>query len=603
MDEHALTEDTLEPVELLDVFDKTYSRNEADVVVAKEDPAPYIIGPDEIGRIYGNKEWDKVLHDLCDGTPLSAEEQALVLDVLAEENTPDQVVHLFRPWVDSIHKRNVQKVLKQVLLRLSTRDLQHAIRVCAHSDDDPDRRLLKYLFAHMTTRYRSTLDLSTLTTSLDLVAHVDPAALLVLHNNAMDVALRQRKHDHLDILTQRMNDLALEPDTVTYNIFIRAQLMTGKKPSSIAGATQLFHNMVRAGIPPSPATYNMFINHMARRMRWSEMRQWLHRLQTHSSATGITLRILLSAAKVHKNAPQLVKAIERVAKTVPLHASDGLLETAVIALLRHDRTELALSILKSSLQQKAKDNATPSICTYNLLLHALIKQGDVEGAHNVFDSMVRQDAGLRIPAPDVVSFTTLIHGYANGPDPGPERLQTVQSLYKQMLSLNLEPNAALQSILLHALAKQENCNPQQLSGLFQTMLGQLKGRTHRDALSTTILYNIMMKAHLLHAKHVNAQSSSSRIIPSQAVALLKEAIDRGTVNHGTLNVWVRALAVYQKDYIGAEKFIKWFAPTGIDPDESTVAIMSKAAEARGWHGSARSWSDRLSKVDGSKAIK
>ncbi|ORY90392.1 hypothetical protein BCR43DRAFT_566961 [Syncephalastrum racemosum] len=599
VDEHALTEDSLEPIEVLDVFDKTYNSSETDGIVTKQDPAPYIIGPEEIGRIYGNKEWDKVLHDLCSDTPpLSAEEQALVLDVLAEENTPVQVIDLLRPWIDSIKTRHVQQVFKQMLLRLSTRDLQQAIRVCALRDDDPDRRLLKYLFTHMTTRYRSTHNLDLLMSSLDSATHVNPAALLVLYNNAMDATLRQRKHEHLEVLTQRMKDLGLEPDAVTYNIFIRSQLMTGKKPSSVAAATQLYHDMVRAGIPPSPATYNMFINHMARRMRWSEMRQWLHRLLTHSSANSITLRILLSAAKVHKNTPQLVKAIERVAKVVPLHTSDGLLETAVIALLRHDRTELALSILKSSLQQKAKDNAMPSICTYNLLLHAMIKKGDLEGAHDVFDSMVRQDAGVRIPGPDVVSFTTLIHGYANGSSPDPAGLQIIQSLYRQMLSLNLEPNAALQSVLLHALAKQENASPQQLSGLFHLMVSQQKDRTYRGTTSTTILYNIMMKAHLLHAKYANASSSSSRIIPLQAVALLKEAIDRGTINHGTLNVWVRALAVYQKDYIGAEKFIEWFASTGIDADESTVAIMTKAAQARGWHGSARYWSNRLSRVDG-----
>ncbi|KAI8380752.1 hypothetical protein BD560DRAFT_312465, partial [Blakeslea trispora] len=314
------------------------------------------------------------------------------------------------------------------------------------------------------------------------------------------------------LLIQLMKQRRWAPDTATYNILIREQLDALSSDKAMAWLDQL----VLKGMVPNRATFHIFIRHAIQHHQWDMVSVWLTRMtQAGFEPNMILLRILLKALVKHPQEPSLVAAFERATETKTENTKEDeekLFNTAAAALLDSDDIEAAMAILGMAISRQSR-----SVYTYNLLLRGLCHQGNMHQALSLWKRMATEGDDS-IPQPDIVTYTTLVHGLVRHHHP----LEQIMDLYRHMLRQGLLPNNVLQSTLLQAIIK-SNQSP---------------------------IYNMMMDYYFLYY-HRSGQDR----FPREILQLWEEAVDQKKLKPtvATLNILVRGLAILQKDVCAAEE--------------------------------------------------
>ncbi|KAG1109647.1 hypothetical protein G6F42_015591 [Rhizopus arrhizus] len=382
-----------------------------------------------------------------------------------------------------------------------------------------------------------------------------------------------------------MKERNMTPDTASYNILLRMRL--DKEGADVPGL-QMYDELVDEGAQPNHATFNTFIKHAIQRKEWDTLEQWLDLMKKQKiKPTPVTLRILFRALCVNPNQPDLSRAFDRVSAIVPLTKQEVFLNTGTSALLDQRKTSAATDLLKTTLGLKTK----LSTYAYNLLLRALCQQGQIESAQHVLTSMITTDS---IPEPDIVSFTTVIHGLIRHSDK--IDLNQINALYDKLEQQDLRSNNVLQSVILYALVKsKDNNNLQKTRSLFDSIISN-KNRAqlpvqHGDSpLSEINTYNMMMDFYFLH---YHKSKTYKNQIPKQVFQLLNEAVEikKLTPTLATMNIMVRGLAVLNKDLVAAEKVVELLKNKGVAMDEKTVWYLAKSAYRQGQISKARQFID------------
>ncbi|XP_010519284.1 PREDICTED: pentatricopeptide repeat-containing protein At5g16420, mitochondrial [Tarenaya hassleriana] len=116
------------------------------------------------------------------------------------------------------------------------------------------------------------------------------------------------------------------------------------------------------------------------------------------------------------------------------------LNTLLNVLIQNKRFDLVHAVFKSS---KEKFNITPNIFTCNLLVKALCKKNDIEGAYKVLDEIPAM--GL---VPNLVTYTTILGGYVARGD-----MVSAKRVLREILDRGWEPDATTYTVLMDGYCK------------------------------------------------------------------------------------------------------------------------------------------------------
>lgn len=570
----------------------TYPRNVLDMIVnhGKEteqktlnasirlESAPVSFDTDEFNRLLQQRELSRALEMLIN-SPKTVDIHRDTYQKLYDKigGLPlNELISLVRPWRQlESSNRHVWGVLDDLFRSFDDYQLNQLIQHLANNPED--ERLVLHLYGAVTKKYRAVKDYNVLLSAIPTAGDLSKTLLVRMYNKAIDECVRERQRHHVDKIVAAMMDKGVSPDPATYNIFIRSQLR-GRNEIALRRATSVFEEMKKQGIDPTPATYNTFLKFAVRRRLWDQVLDWVNKMDPAVHANTITLRILLEAAVTAKHHRGIVTAFETISRHVEIKGYEELLHPAIVALLRHKRTETALFLLERIFHQ---DREPVTLVSYNILIHALCQRGQIDEAHKILHAMTKHEG--TIPRPDVVSFTTLIHGYVRHHLDTKEGLDAIVQLYEDMLSRGLQSTPTLHAVLLYSLSKSRIINLKSAERLFRLIIKELDERPviekRGDLLPQTVVYNIMMDAYFI--QHFNLKMQNRPAPPGlliKAYNLLDEAQRKGIpFTTVTLNIWMRGLALFNNQLYEAEELLQWFQQTGIRGDERTTWYLTRAA--------------------------
>ncbi|CAO3599159.1 unnamed protein product [Absidia cylindrospora] len=550
-----------------------------------------------------------------------------------------ELVDLLEPWIHrnqqqqqttAYNKRLIQ-LLKGLGSHLPMDSIQHLL-----SQFPLDHHVQSALFSRFVKNYmvaasnnNSNSSEAHLDVMLDFLSNTTTTTTDIdiktrLYNMTLNGCLKRQQWQHVDKVLARMAS-GCSLDAVSYNMLIRSRLDQGDVDAANALYDQL-NKDEETGPTPTTATFNTFIKYACEQQHWDMMGLWLDRLK--GGANRVTLRILVAALTDHMDQPAVVDAFQRVATVVsPAMATSALeatIHVSIVHLLRQKHTDSALAILDTLFGHHRRMEL--SVNTYNLFIHALVQKGDLEAAEQVLAFMRQQqrhdddDLGNHRPLPDIVSYTTLIHGYIRSANAHDMDIGRISALYKELMTSGIDTNATLQAVILYGMVKSGFQAMDEYATLFESMVEEDddddgdQQQQHMDPkLSRMTMYNIMMDGYFLHHYYhrrihnhgrQHQPSSSSTTLPSglmngrddhhippEPLALLTRAIEKGLpLTTATLNIWVRGLAYFHHDLTTAEAMVKWMTLThGVEMNERTIYYLVRTAIRHDRRDKARQW--------------
>ncbi|ORX58213.1 hypothetical protein DM01DRAFT_1333875 [Hesseltinella vesiculosa] len=548
---------------------------------------------------------DTTLHTLLDPPNLAAAVDRFVttahchkdsqrLAAALAEITADDLAQLLSKSSASVdaspvRRRRLDRLVKTLadMLPLATVHQLLSLPSTSTSDD----LIMRALFSRYAKHYVASDDKEQcLATTLAMMTgrQRSPALTTWLFNILLDKCLAVDRNDHVQRVLQHMKTSGCALDVATYNLLIRSQL---SQRQDEAAARALYQELLNSSIHPSTATFNTFLRYSIDQQAWDQVSYWMDQLDHHHvHPNAVTLRILMAGIAGHSKQPQLQLAFDHVVSQVDLANEDleHIINISASHMLREHQTEAALDALGHLFRRLPM--AALSLHSHNIYLHALAQFGDMVAAEELFQRL-RHSADL--PDPDVVTYTTLIHGYIRTAPARHVNLAHIVDLYQDMVDQKMATNVHLQAVLLFGMIKSSSglpvANRQQLvanlkpcTQLFELLVDQQPKAPHLQMR----LYNMIMDGYFIHSQH-------SRDLPRHVrpYRFLRQAVQRGLpLGTDTLNIWVRGLALFHHDLTAAESLLQWMTKRrGVQWDELTVYYLTLAALARGQTTKVQQW--------------
>ncbi|CAO3639241.1 unnamed protein product [Mucor hiemalis] len=388
-----------------------------------------------------------------------------------------------------------------------------------------------------------------------------------------------------------MKEKGVKPDTATYNILVRTKLVNNSSILEPEETFALYADMIAEGITPNHATFNTFIKHACKHQQWDAVNTWLDMMEEDDvEPNPVTARILFQTYVNNPQSSLLCKAFDRVSTAVPLVEKERFLNTGVSTLLKLKQTKAAMNLLDKTF---ALDEPL-SVYSYNLLLRALCLDGKLTNAQEILNSMISQGQDS-IPKPDIVSFTTTIHGLVR--NSSNVQLDQLNTVYKQLMDEGLRTNNVLESVMMYGVIRSDNNkNLSKTKIMFDSIMANKRQfktpRQHGDtSLEEIKIYNMMMDFYFVH---YHKSKTLKHQTPQEPFTLLKDAVENKKLKPtvATLNILVRGLAILNKDLNAAEKMVTLLSHKGVEMNEKTVWYLTKAAYKQGQMNRARKWIEK-----------
>ncbi|ORZ08091.1 hypothetical protein BCR42DRAFT_396857 [Absidia repens] len=551
-----------------------------------------------------------------------------------------ELVSLLEPWMqqqqqqqmdDTMYNKRLKQFLKSLGSHLPLNLMEHLVQQYPLDVYLQTALFQRFVKSYMACQLQSDDDDRGAIQLDALLDYLDPSSNIImektsdlirtrLYNMALNGCLKLGHWDHVDKVLSRMessgSDSGCLLDVASFNMLIRSRLDNGDVNAANALYEQLT-NPSSTSLGATTATFNTFINYACQQHLWDEMTLWLDRLldqQHHSDLqpNPVTLRILTAALTEHIEEPLVVNAFERVAKMVPVTSFEleSTVNTSIVHLLRHKHTDVALALLYRLFDQSSTGMAASSyhlsVNSYNILIHALAQKGDMDTADQLIESMRDQnDDNAPLPLPDIVSYTTLIHGYVRSASATHMDLGRISALYKEVMERGLETNPILQSVVLYAMVKSGFEDIKECTKLFESMVDDDHGdmaanmalRKNSNSGNTSPSLHFDNDDDMNDSRQRGMDPKMSRMtirnrhIPPESLTLLNRAIEKGLpLTTATLNIWVRGLALFNHDLQTAESMVKWMSLAhGVELNERTIYYLVRAALAQDRRDKARKW--------------
>lgn len=357
--------------------------------------------------------------------------------------------HLF---YTKLHTVEYQKQLRPVFLKVSSYWTSERIKEIMNDWSDNLMPLrMDLLTQRLLPEYIDTQDIALIIECLPLGGKRDE--IMPCYNAVLAQCEHHKYYNHLRLVVDVMKERNIQLDIASYNILLQMSLT---KDPDVSGM-DMYNKLLSEGFVPSAVTFNILLTHAIQNEQWDTLDQWLDLMnEKQLEPTQVTARILFRALAEFPLQPKISNAFDRVSHTITLTEKEKLINTSASVLIKSEQPTYAIDILR-----KAFESDEPlSIYTYNLLLNALCAQGQIKEAKQVLDAMISSQPQIldfkvspqhQIPKPDIISFTTVIHGviqHSVKPD-----LREISRLCRQLEAEGLRPNKVLQSAISVGLQK------------------------------------------------------------------------------------------------------------------------------------------------------
>ncbi|CAE7309293.1 unnamed protein product [Symbiodinium natans] len=332
--------------------------------------------------------------------------------------------------------------------------------------------------------------------------HVD----VVSYNTYVKLLLSLQDHAQVKRTLQDMRSRGIQPNVVTYNSLIKAsqqnlrqawQLVqemqrAGLQPDAFTcsilaaglrhsptphGLDQILELMSKGKIVLDEVLLNCLLDVCIRLKEPSRLPELLGRWETTGLAPSPHACVMLMRAHGHaRNLPEAWRLWGRLLADDRTLTEDAFM-SMVDACLATSDVKAALRVFKESrawlagfpraavafalavkaatqsqqlvaaveLYEETKGVLRLTAVTYNTLIDALVRAGDLKRAMQLFRDMARHD-----PGPDLISFSILIKGFASAGD-----LEMAILLLGQMQGLGIQPDSILFNSILHGCARSQ----------------------------------------------------------------------------------------------------------------------------------------------------
>jgi pentatricopeptide repeat protein len=493
--------------------------------------------------------------------------------------SPEAIVKLFVSQLDTIeYNKQLRHVFLDAGAYWSVDTIQGVIKALGIAHSKMQLDLLTQL---LLPKYMLDRDITALIHALPEKGHL--YTLMPFYNAVLSKCQRYKELDHVRLVLTIMKERNIAFDIATFNILIKMKLSNGLEKDD---SSTLYQTLLDEGIRPNLATFNTFIKHAINLKDWDALDPWLDAMKEHDiTPTAITIRILFRALVRYPSESQLTRAFDRVTASLPISHGEKLWNTGAMGLLEVNDTRFALNLITKAIECKEP----VSVYCYNIYLKSLCMEGSLEKAQSVLESMISSDSSSYIPKPDIVSFTTVIHGLVRN-----NESEQALALYDQVINeRGLHANNVLHTVMLNNLMKSPQNNMDKVQALFASIVSNKNipqlPQQHADmALNEINIYNMMMDFYFLHY-HKSKQLRNQ--IPPQPFALLKDIVNKKQLKPtvATLNIMVKGLAILNKDLNAAEKMVALMKSKGVEMDEKTVWYLTKSAYKQGQLNRARQW--------------
>ncbi|RCI02896.1 hypothetical protein CU098_007290 [Rhizopus stolonifer] len=417
--------------------------------------------------------------------------------------------------------------------------------------------------------YDVTRDINTLVKQLPKTG--SQTGIAPMYNAVLSKCVSKHELDHIQQITNLMKERGVQMDTATYNILMRLKL--SKREIQQEESFEVYNDMMSRSIKPNTATFNTFIKYACQHQHWAAIPQWLNLMKEHAiEPNRITAQTIFRSLVTNPTNTSLLEALDSIASAVSFDR-EPFLNAGIVALIKDNKNSIALQLLNTLFEYEKPKSAH----SYNIMITALCRQGDLDIAHNVLNAMIHNS---KIPNPDVITFTSLIHGIIKRGGDEKEQLDAIINIYTKLLNFGLRSNNVLDSVLLAYFIKHQDARkPEAIEAMCDLILNNKEKarspRQHGDIqLVEMYIYNMMMDFYFLQSR---TQKQSQ--LPKQPFILLRHAVEQRKLNPttSTLNIFVRGLADYHQDLNAAEKVLEFFVRRGVKINERTLWFLVKSA--------------------------
>uniref|UniRef100_A0ACD5ZKB9 Uncharacterized protein n=6 Tax=Avena sativa TaxID=4498 RepID=A0ACD5ZKB9_AVESA len=299
---------------------------------------------------------------------------------------------------------------------------------------------------------------------LKLLWHHAPRALLFFHSL---LHLPARAH-------------AISPCTIDLALDLSARL---RHPRQLTNSILELFSRLR--LPFTPRTFPILFERFAASQRRPDIavRLFLSLHRSHRVTQDLplfnSLLDVLGKSRHASKAASLVRALQgRFPPDVVTY------NTLADGWCRVKDTSRALDLLR----QMAESGITPTKTTYNIILRGFFRAGQIQHAWNFFLQMKKRGSKDESCKPDIISYTTVIHGLGVA-----GQLDKARKLFDEMSKEGCTPSVATYNALIQVICKKGNV---------EDALTVFDGMVQKDYTPNVVTYTVLIRG-LCHAVKID----------------------------------------------------------------------------------------------------
>ena len=255
-------------------------------------------------------------------------------------------------------------------------------------------------------------------------------------------------------------ELEEKPSVISYSTVLSA-FANSNVNGAAERAESILNRMTDQGVSPNAVSYNSVINACikSQKIEWAER----HLRDMHESYLGGNREVrptlqtytLVLSGWARTRLPEAGERGEKLLELMNILAKSGELDKPPdiiaynVALDCWAKSRAKDAVTKASLflERMVKDGVNPDVFSYNILMRAMNRTGNIQDTESIFAKM--QDAGVE---PDVTTYNTLLDTWSkSGLREAPARMANLFSALKE--NSGIEPDLVTYNIMLHFYSK------------------------------------------------------------------------------------------------------------------------------------------------------
>ncbi|KAF9359413.1 hypothetical protein BGX34_008394 [Mortierella sp. NVP85] len=372
---------------------------------------------------------------------------------------------------------------------------------------------------------------------------------------------RAERFDYMDMTLNSMKGQGLEPLADTYSAIIDSY----SKAGNLREAQITYQNVLAVGITPTDMTLGPMLEAVGKMGDYEMTRQLVDQMNASGiSSNAYTFSSLLQSLS---NDPDTsVELFEELSKQVePNTVNYNLL---IRTFQWHGDLDGAFRVFRSMVE----NGVQPDQYTFSSILSLFGSRGDVDGAEIFWNEMV----DIHKVVPNSFSYGSMMHVYC-----GAEDMVSAQTVYREMIRVNIMPNEVIFGTLLSAYARRGDLT--QMLSIYDAM--RAEGLKPNSYIYANLLFGLVKDGDMAAAQRMfeNMQEDGYGYNVLARTILMKGYLDQG-------------------DFKESQEVYRSMLRSGLTPNYMTYATLLHAYAKRGEIQEGRAFLDKILKSRGLVAV-